>query len=82
MSMGHPRVYGADHFPQKFHNFAIGSSPCIRGGLYSGMKMTGNGRFIPVYTGRILPNVLYLIYDKVHPRVYGADTKFLKNLCG
>lgn len=82
MSMGHPRVYGADHFPQKFHNFAIGSSPCIRGGFFKDIFFFSDFRFIPVYTGRILPNVLYLIYDKVHPRVYGADTKFLKNLCG
>lgn len=52
--MGHPRVYGADHFPQKFHNFAIGSSPCIRGGFFKDIFFFSDFRFIPVYTGRIL----------------------------
>lgn len=54
MSMGHPRVYGANHFPQKFHNFAIGSSPCIRGGYLPYVDMDGRTGFIPVYTGRIV----------------------------
>lgn len=78
--MGHPRVYGADHFPQKFHNFAIGSFPCVRGRFFSVKKQVLSQGFIPVCTGQIKLYKHTNVWNTVHPRVYGADTKFLKEI--
>ena len=37
-------------------------------------------RFIPVYTGQICDSKLLNLLAEIHPRVYGADTKSLKQI--
>ena len=58
----------------------MGSSPCIRGRFFSVKEHVLSQGLIPVYTGQISGRNLNSQPIEAHPRVYGADTKFLKQI--
>ena len=78
--MAHPRVHGTDARTIRKKSCCMGSSPCIRGRRQRTDATSTGTRFIPVYTGQTGPTISVIIRIGIHPRVYGADTKFLKRI--
>ena len=78
----HPRVYRADWKELQVVRGNQGSSPVYTGGgkLQKFSSPLNNHRRIPVYTGQIPSCPSSLVSIKIHPRVYGADTKSLKQV--
>ena len=77
----HPRMYWVDPmilFLQSLHTRLIP--------VYTGLECintyykTIREWLIPVYTGQMIRLKCVSFFTRTHPRVYGADTKFLKRI--
>lgn len=73
-------MHGADCYRVTIIMCPEGSSPYARGRFTSDVKNDCLTRFIPVCTGQICAKPVRVSAAAVHPRMHGADTKFLKEI--
>lgn len=78
----HPRSRGAIAGLQMIIKLISGTSPCVRGNLSGDRADFRVRRYIPVCTGQTVCEAAGPALCKVHPRVYGANTKNVLILLG
>ena len=71
MSKDHPRVCGEHDTLRGFQDVNVGSSPRMRGALFSTFLNTVTDRIIPAYAGSTYPRFLECCRRWDHPRVCG-----------
>ena len=75
----HPRIYGEHPNTEVELRAGGGSSPYIRGTSPTVNISNISIRFIPVYTGNIMPFCHKSLSIAVHPRIYGEHVSMEKN---
>ncbi len=71
----HPRLCGEHGLLPLYGYCRVGSSPLVRGTLWSLLILSHKDRFIPACAGNIVSRLLVRSFSSVHPRLCGEHTK-------